>query len=56
MSRAEYHRAYYWQNVQSRRATARRLRAQGRLVSSLIRVLSEAVDEARTERPRPFWA
>jgi hypothetical protein len=56
MSRAEYHRAYYWQNVQKRRESARLSRAKGRLISSLIRLVSEAVDEARTERPRPFWA
>ena len=56
MGRAEYHRAYYWQNVQRRRESARLSRAKVRLAHYLIRLVSEAVDEARTERPRPFWA
>ena len=56
MSRAEYHRAYYWQNVQKRRKSARLSRARVRLVHYLVRLISEAVDEARTEPRKPFWA
>ena len=51
--RAEYHRAYYWRRVEARRATARALQKRARLVRSLVRLVGEAVDEARQDKKSP---
>ena len=53
MSRAEYHRAYYWRRVEARRATARALAARRRLVRRWTRLLCEAIDKARQEKKSP---
>ena len=47
MSRAEYARAYYWRTVEKRRESARRSRYRARLLHYLVRLVGQAVDEAR---------
>ena len=51
MSRTTYHRAYYWANVERRRASARAARRKAREWRAVARIVSEAVTEARNENP-----
>ena len=51
MSRTAYHRAYYYANVERRRASARAARRKAREWQAVIRIVSEAVTEARNENP-----
>ena len=51
MSRTTYHRAYYWANVERRRASARAARRKAREWQAVARIVSEAVTEARNENP-----
>ena len=51
MSRAEYHRAYYWTRLDARRASARASRRKARERQAIIRIVCEAVEEARNDKP-----
>jgi hypothetical protein len=51
VSRTAYHRAYYYANVERRRASARAARRKAREWQAVIRIVSEAVTEARNENP-----
>ena len=51
MSRAASHRAYYYANVERRRASARAARRKAREWQAVIRIVCEAVTEARNENP-----
>ena len=51
MSRTAYHRAYYYANVERRRASARAARRKAREWQAVIRIVSQAVTEARNENP-----
>lgn len=51
MSRTAYHRAYYHANVERRRASARAARRKAREWQAVIRIVCEAVIEARNENP-----
>ena len=51
MSRTAYHRAYYYANVERRRASARAARRKAREWQAVIRIVCEAVIEARNENP-----
>ena len=51
MSRTAYHRAYYYANVERRRASARAARRKAREWRAVIRIVSEAVIEARNDKP-----
>ena len=51
MSRTAYHRAYYYANVERRRASARAARRKARERQAVIRIVSEAVTEARNDKP-----
>ena len=53
MSRTAYHRAYYYANVERRRASARAARRKAREWQAVIRIVCEAVTEARNDKP-PF--
>lgn len=53
MSRTAYHRAYYWATVDRRRASARAARRKAREWQAVIRIVSEAVTDARNDKP-PF--
>lgn len=53
MSRAAYHRAYYWSHLDARREAARLRRRRARWVRGVVKVLCEAVEEARNDKP-PF--
>ncbi len=53
MSRTVYHRAYYYANVERRRASARAARRKAREWQAVIRIVCEAVTEARNDKP-PF--
>lgn len=50
MSRAAYHRAYYWSHLDARREAARLRRRRARWVRGVVRVLCEAVEEARNDK------
>jgi hypothetical protein len=47
VARTAYHRAYYWKTAERRREIARRLRRRARLVQYLVKLIGEAVEEAR---------
>lgn len=51
MSRTAYHRAYYYANVERRRASARAARRKAREWQAVIRIICEAVTEARNDKP-----
>ncbi len=51
MSRTAYHRAYYYANVERRRASARAARRKAREWQAVIRIVCEAVTDARNENP-----
>jgi hypothetical protein len=51
MSRTAYHRAYYYANVERRRASARAARRKAREWQAVIRIVCEAVIESRNENP-----
>ena len=53
MSRTAYHRAYYWARIDARRASARASRRKAREWQAVIRIICEAVTEARNDKP-PF--
>ena len=53
MKRTEYHRAYYWRRLSERRASARASRRKARTVAAIIKIVSDAVTEARNDKP-PF--
>ena len=55
MSRTAYAREYYWRTVDARRASARASRRKIRERQAIIRIVCEAVTEARAERPKPSW-
>lgn len=50
MSRTAYHRAYYYANVERRRASARAARRKAREWQAVVRIVSDAVTEARNEK------
>ena len=50
MSRTAYHRAYYYANIDRRRASARAARRKAREWQVVIRIVSEAVTEARNDK------
>lgn len=50
MSRAAYHRAWYWSHLESRREAARLRRRRARWVRGVVKVLCEAIDEARNDK------
>jgi hypothetical protein len=50
MNRTAYHRAYYYANVDRRRASARAARRKAREWRAVIRIVSEAVTEARNDK------
>jgi len=51
MSRAAYHRAYYWSRISERRASARASRRKARERAAVIKIVCEAVTEARNDKP-----
>lgn len=51
MSRTAYHRAYYYANVERRRASARAARRKAREWQAVIRIVCEAVTDARNDKP-----
>ena len=51
MSRTDYHRAYYWARLDARRASARASRRKAREWQAVIRIVCEAVTEARNDKP-----
>ena len=51
MSRTAYHRAYYYANVERRRASARAARRKAREWLAVIRIVCEAVTDARNDKP-----
>ena len=53
MSRTAYHRAYYWSRISERRASARASRRKARERAAIIKIVCEAVTEARNDKP-PF--
>jgi hypothetical protein len=53
MSRTTYHRAYYWSRLNARRASARASRRKARERAAIIKIICEAVTEARNDKP-PF--
>ena len=53
MSRTAYHRAYYYRRLSERRASARASRRRARLVAAIVKVVCNAIDEARNDEP-PF--
>ena len=50
MSRTAYHRAYYYANVERRRASARAARRKVREWQAVIRIVCEAVTDARNDK------
>ena len=50
MSRTAYHRAYYYANVERRRASARAARRKAREWQAVIRIVCEAVTDARNDK------
>jgi hypothetical protein len=53
MTRTAYHRAYYWTRLEARRASARASRRRAREVRAIVKIVCEAVTEARNDKP-PF--
>ena len=53
MTRTAYHRAYYWSRLEARRASARASRRRAREVQAIVKIVCEAVTEARNDKP-PF--
>jgi len=51
VSRTAYHRAYYYANVERRRASARAARRKSREWQAVIRIVCEAVTDARNDKP-----
>ena len=51
MSRTAYHRAYYWSRISERRASARASRRKARERAAVIKIVCQAVDDARNEKP-----
>jgi len=51
MSRTAYHRAYYWSRISERRASARASRRRARERAAVIKIVCQAVDDARNEKP-----
>ena len=51
MNRTAYHRAYYWSRISERRASARASRRKARERAAVIKIVCEAVTEARNEKP-----
>jgi len=51
MSRTAYHRAYYWSHISQRRASARASRRKARERAAVIKIVCEAVTEARNDKP-----
>jgi hypothetical protein len=51
MSRTAYHRAYYYRRLSERRASARASRRKARERAAVIKIVCQAVDEARNEKP-----
>ena len=51
MSRTAYHRAYYYANVERRRASAKAARRKAREWQAVIRIVCEAVTDARNDKP-----
>ena len=51
MSRTAYHRAYYWSRINERRASARASRRKARERAAVIKIVCEAVTEARNDKP-----
>ena len=51
MTRAAYHRAYYWTRLEARRASARASRRRAREVRAIVKIVCEAVTEARNDKP-----
>ena len=51
MSRTAYHRAYYWSRISERRASARASRRKARERAAVIKMVCQAVDDARNENP-----
>jgi hypothetical protein len=51
MSRTAYHRAYYWSRISKRRASARASRRKARERAAIIKIVCDAVTEARNEKP-----
>jgi hypothetical protein len=53
MNRNAYFRQYYWRTVETRRASARASRRKARERAAIIKIVCEAVTEARNDKP-PF--
>jgi hypothetical protein len=53
MNRNAYFREYYWRTVETRRASARASRRKARERAAIIKIVCEAVTEARNDKP-PF--
>ena len=53
MNRTAYFRQYYWRTVETRRASARASRRKARERAAIIKIVCEAVTEARNDKP-PF--
>ena len=53
MNRTAYHRAYYYAHLDRRRASARTSRRKAREVRAIIKIVCEAVTDARNDKP-PF--
>ena len=51
MSRTAYHRAYYYAHLNRRRASARASRRRAREVQAIIKIVCEAVTDARNDKP-----
>lgn len=51
MSRTAYHCAYYYANVERRRASARAARRKAREWQAVICIVCEAVTDARNDKP-----
>jgi hypothetical protein len=49
--RTAYHRAYYWSRLDARRASARASQARKRERRAIIKIICEAVTEARNDKP-----
>ena len=52
MSRTAYHRAYYYAHLERRRASARAARRKARERRAIIKIICDAVTEARNDKPR----
>jgi hypothetical protein len=51
MNRTAYFRQYYWRTVETRRASARASRRKARERAAIIKIVCEAVTEARNDNP-----